>query len=159
MDNTNTNIPLYSDVLRKESYIPDTPEVPETKGLNCSLSSLSEEVIDKMVMEKKSIVDFDFGLIRELDSKHTLNISDDMLLKILMVRGKDKYNPALNKGVERLLRQLNGETLKTFNKFDHPKPNFQQNYQPNYHRRNYNNKYKKQNPKHDQNPNFNTNQN
>jgi len=117
------NIPLYSDVLKKEK---------EDKNL----STLSEDMIDKMLLEKKSIVDFDFGPIRELDSKHTLNISDDMLLKILMVRGKDKYNPALNKGVERLLRQLNGETLKNFNKFDQPKQN--------YHRRNFNNKYTKQ---------------
>lgn len=59
--------------------------------------------------EPKSIIDFDHDEIRKLDIEHTKSIDDLMLLKILIVRGKDGHNPALWSGTQRLLRQLNFE--------------------------------------------------
>lgn len=60
-------------------------------------------------IEPKSIVDFDHDEIRKFDVEHTKAIDDLMLLKILIVRGKDGHNPALWSGTQRLLRQLNFE--------------------------------------------------
>lgn len=59
--------------------------------------------------EPKSIIDFDHDEIRKFDVEHTKAIDDLMLLKILIVRGKDGHNPALWSGTQRLLRQLNFE--------------------------------------------------
>lgn len=92
LERSGTSIPLYSDIKSE-------------------LSNLSEDVIDKLVLDKKSIADFDYKDIRKLDSNITRNITDIDLLKILLVRGVDKYNPALKSGADHLLRQLNGERI------------------------------------------------
>lgn len=79
----------------------DTPKADE------SVSASASE--PKNVTEPKSITDFDHDEIRKFDVEHTKAVDDLMLLKILIVRGKDGHNPALWSGTQRLLRQLNFE--------------------------------------------------
>ena len=59
--------------------------------------------------EKKSVADFDHDEIRKLDVGLIHDTDVTTLLKILVVRGKDTYNPALWGGSQRLLRQLHCE--------------------------------------------------
>lgn len=60
----------------------------------------------------KSISEFDYDDIRKFDSMNTAKVDSLMMLKILIVRGKDNHNPAQWAGAQRLLKQLNCEDEK-----------------------------------------------
>jgi len=66
----------------------------------------SSEVGEKKI---KSIIDFDSEEAQKYANKTIKEASIIEILKVLIVRGKDEHNPALWRGSERLLQQLNGE--------------------------------------------------
>ena len=63
-------------------------------------------------MENNSITNFDYKEVRDIDIDLCKTIKDDMLLKILVVRGVDYLNPTLRFGALKLLKQLNGEKIE-----------------------------------------------
>ena len=63
-------------------------------------------------MENNSITIFDYNEIREYDGEHFKDVKDDMILKILIVRGIDKLNPTLRYGALKILKQINGESTR-----------------------------------------------
>lgn len=86
--------------------------------------------------QPKSVIEFDYDEIKNFDATHTKDIDDFTLMRILIVRGKEHHNPAMWAGIQRLLKQLNGEfedTGRNDSRFrGHDQP---QRYQPRFQRR------------------------
>lgn len=59
--------------------------------------------------KQKSIIDFEADEVHKYEGKTLREASIIEILKVLIVRGKTEHNPALWRGSERLLQQLNGE--------------------------------------------------
>lgn len=69
-----------------------------------------------------SIANFNHDEVLPLENEVVKDLSFIQLLKVLVVRGSQNYNPALAAGAERLLRQLNRETIRA-PRSRNPKPN------------------------------------
>lgn len=112
----------HETVREQKQTIPETP-----KKVSENMFEVNECTTTKPVpTPEKSISEFDHAEVRKFDVKHTKDIDDMMLLKILLVRGKDGHNPALWSGSQRLLRQLNFEVDNT----NRPPRNFGRNQPP-----------------------------
>jgi hypothetical protein len=61
---------------------------------------------------KKSVANFDYEEIHELDKKNLSKYDTNMLLQILMVRGIKNHNPVLFHKSKNLLKTLNFEFTK-----------------------------------------------
>lgn len=59
----------------------------------------------------KSVADFEYVEVRQLEKKTVSEVSESDLLKLLIVRGSDKTNPALKMGSIKLLKQLHCESM------------------------------------------------
>lgn len=70
---------------------------------------IKEQPKTEICQENNSIVNFNHDDIKKIDIGKIKEIDNLTLLKILIVRGKNEYNPALWFGAQRLLRQLNCE--------------------------------------------------
>lgn len=109
----------WADQIKESSEILSSPNI-EIKNASVQLIpaipsiQLSTPVVETVVVEKKSIADFDRADIIKLDNERTKDMSVINLLKILIVRGEneDNPNPALKMGTVKLLRQLNCEVLR-----------------------------------------------
>lgn len=63
------------------------------------------------VLPPDSIANFDRKEVDEYETKVASDLKIDQLLKLLIRRGEQQLNPALAKGSEKLLRQLNCEHI------------------------------------------------
>lgn len=97
-----------TDITKKPSS--DAPKFETTEQLyDASKQEQVKDIPKEAAAEPKSITDFDHDEIRKIDTGIVKNINTMTLLKILIVRGKDNYNPALWAGTQRLLKNLNCE--------------------------------------------------
>ena len=63
------------------------------------------------VIPPNSVANFDRAQAVEYETKVASELQIDQLLKLLIRRGEVQFNPALAKGAEKLLRQLNCEQI------------------------------------------------
>jgi hypothetical protein len=88
----------------------ETHEEEHTKGFETN--EPEEHKIETPVENKpKSVINFDASDVLKFNDRLVKDTPDIELLKILIVRGKENHNPSQWKGAERLLQQLNGESL------------------------------------------------
>ena len=86
--------------------------------------------------EKKSVLDFDRSEVLTYEDMTVSSMSNDQLLMILIRRGEEQKNPVISGGCERLLRQINRESINHFRgnqnfprkRFN--KPNYNNEYDP-----------------------------
>lgn len=78
---------------------------------------------------RKSVADFDRNVVKAYENKNVSSLTNDDLLMVLIVRGEEQKNPVISGGCEKLLKQINRESLG-------PRRG---PYDPNYRRNNYNN--------------------
>jgi hypothetical protein len=85
----------------------------------CDSEPLSQSWADEVKQEDEeisvlppdSIANFDRKEVDEYETKVASELKIDQLLKLLIRRGEQQLNPALAKGSEKLLRQLNCEYI------------------------------------------------
>ena len=113
----------------KESSKKQEEELMNSKWTKEDHEDASEEEVDEEVdakevegdddkPQKQSIVNFDHDEVKALNKKKVEDVNNMELLKVLVVRGEESFNPALKKGVEKLMKMLNGEFLGPRRRFN-----------------------------------------
>ena len=101
-----------------------------------SPSPPTEESNNSTSVEKKSVIDFDRTEVAAYENMTVSDMSNDQLLMILIRRGEEQKNPVISGGCERLLRQINRESINPHrgNRNNHfrGKNNYNNKNHPNY---------------------------
>lgn len=63
---------------------------------------------------RKSITNFCYDDMRKYDKENCEKFATIDLLKVVMVRSSDEFNPTLYNGIKMLLREINGENKRNF---------------------------------------------
>lgn len=110
----------------KESSKKQEEELMSSKWTQEDHEEESDEEVDAKEVEdgedtnpqKQSIVNFDHDEVKALNKKKVEDVNNMELLKVLVIRGEESFNPALKKGVEKLMKMLNGEFLGPRRRFN-----------------------------------------
>lgn len=118
--------------LKEDGSAPDTPTKSPAKPVVTNSWAKSAEEQHRFIEEQHrghpeaphedddggmlpvpadSIANFDRKVAAEYEHQKAGELGIDQLLKLLIYRGERQFNPALAKSAEKLLRQLNRETI------------------------------------------------